>query len=161
METLARWIEDEHTQSAYRTLDTLTHPDAKTALRFWARRPADGIRIGRDGPSRAIARLLSHVAIYAPLADASDAVVHLAGSGLRQRFGRDVTGLLMSEIFSPEDFMVRLASMLNVIKTGEPRMAQIVHHAGDIEVLRLELFALPVTAPGGIDRWALTFAFYF
>ncbi|GAA0558372.1 PAS domain-containing protein [Rhizomicrobium electricum] len=161
MDTLARWIENENTESEYRAIDTLTHPDATTALRFWARRPQDGIRIGRDVPSRAIARLLSHVVVYTPLKDGSDAVVHLAGTGLRMRFGRDITGLKLSQIFVPEDFNVRLAALKDVIGRGEPRLAEVVHRTGDIEVLRLELLTLPVVAPNGQDRWALAFAFYF
>jgi hypothetical protein len=161
MDTLARWIENETTQSEYRVVDALRHPDAITALRFWARRPPDGLMIGRDVPSRAIARLLSHVAVYAPLPDGSDAKVHLAGSALRRRFGRDITGLMMSEVFIPEDFKVRMAAVNSVVGRGEPRLAEITHHAGDIEVLRLELLLLPVTAPNGIDRWALGFALYF
>jgi hypothetical protein len=161
MDMLARWIENENTVSEYRVIDALTHPDATTALRFWARRPQDGIRIGRDVPSRAIARLLSHMAIYAPLPDGSDAVVHLAGSGLRMRFGRDITGLKLSQIFVPEDFEVRRAALNDVIGRGEPRLAEIIHRTGDIEVLRLELLTLPVIAPNGKDRWALNIAFYF
>jgi hypothetical protein len=161
METLAHWIENEDTVSEYRAIDALSHPEATTALRFWARRPQDGLMIGRDVPSRAIARLLSHIAIYAPLADGSDAVVHLAGSGLRMRFGRDITGLMMSQVFLPEDFQVRLAAIKDVIKCGEPRLAEIVHRTGGLEILRLELLTLPVLAPNGKDRWALAFVFYF
>jgi hypothetical protein len=61
----------------------------------------------------------------------------------------------------PEDFEMRLAGLKDVIARGEPRLAGIVHRTGGIEVLRLELLALPVTAPNGKDRWVLTFAFYF
>lgn len=161
MDTLAQWIENENTVSEYRIIDTLSHPDAPTALRFWARRPHDGLRIGRDIPSRAIARLLSHVIVYAPFADGSNAMVHLAGSGLRMRFGRDITGLKLSQVFVPEDFQVRLAAINDVITRGEPRLAEIVHRASGIEVLRMEILALPVIAPNGNDRWVLTFAFYF
>jgi hypothetical protein len=161
MNTLARWIENENTVSEYRIIDTLSHPDGPTALRFWARRPQDGIRIGRDVPARAIARLLSHVIVYAPFADGSNAVVHLAGSGLRMRFGRDITGLKLSQVFIPEDFKVRLEALNDVMARGEPRLAEIIHRTGDIEVLRMELLTLPVIAPNGKDRWVLAFAFYF
>jgi hypothetical protein len=160
MTTLAHWIENETTTSEYRLIDALRHPDATTVLRFWARRPPDGLMIGRDIPSRSIAKLLSHVAIYAPFSNGNDAKVHLAGSALRRRFGRDITGLLMSDIFVPDDFRVRFAALKDVIRTGEPRLAEIVHRVGDIEILRLELLAIPVTAPNGVDRWAATFAFY-
>lgn len=161
MDTIARWIENEATQSAYRIIDALTHTDADAMLRFWAERPADGIRIGRDVPSHAIARQLATISLYAPLDDKPDARVHLAGEGLKRRFGRDITGRLMSELFSPADFKIRFAAIMDVITRGEPRLAEITHRIGSLEVMRLELLTLPVVAPNGIDRWALTVAFYF
>lgn len=160
MDTLARWIENETTTSEYRTVDALRHPDAITALRFWARRPPDGLRIGRDIPSRPIAKLLSGLVIYTPLADCSDARVHLAGSGLWRRFGRDITGLLMSQLLSPDDFRIRITEFREVIECGEPRLAEIIHSTAGIEVLRVDMLVLPVVAPNGTDRWIATFGFY-
>ncbi len=161
MDRLAEWIEGGMTQSEFVPIDTLTHPNAEAALQFWGERPGDGIHIGRDLPSRLIARLLSHVTIYEPLADRSDFKVHLAGSGMRHRFGRDITGETMSEIYSPSDFPVRYKTLLEVIAHNEPRMMRIIHRAGTVDVLKIELFQIPVVGPNGLDRWALTFVFYF
>jgi len=161
MDRLAEWIEGGMTHSEFVPIDALTHPNAKAALQFWAERPSDGIHIGRDVPSRLIARLLSHVTIYEPLPDGSDFKVHLAGSGIRHRFGRDITGETMAEIYSPEDMPVRFKTLQEVIATGEPRMTRITHRAGKVDVLKIELLQIPVVAPNGHDRWVLTFVFYF
>ena len=56
---------------------------------------------------------------------------------------------------------VERASRDRSIATGEPRMVRFVHHAGCVELMRLEVLVVPVVAPNGIDRWALVFAFYF
>jgi hypothetical protein len=161
MDTLARWIENGTTISHYRIVDALTHPGADAVLRFWAERPPGGIRIGHDIPSRSIAGQLGNILVYEMLKDRPDARVYLAGANLRRRFGRDITGLLMSELFTPDAFKVRFDALTTVLASGEPRLAEIVHTSGDIQVLRLELLALPAIAPNGVDRWALTFAFYF
>jgi hypothetical protein len=113
-------------------------------------------------PSRAIARLLSRVAICEPTPDGSDYRMRLIGSVVHQRLGRDVTGEYISEIFDePSEFQVRFNGLEEAIKTGEPRMMRIVYHAGSVELMCHELVVLPVTAPNGIDRWALVFVFYF
>lgn len=143
-------------------IEELIHRDAKLAMALWRDRKADGIRIGRDVPSRAIARLLSRIAICAPVADGEDYRIHLAGSAINHRFGRDITGERLSEIFDePSEFQARIDAMKESAATGEPRMMRIVHLAGSVELLRYELVVLPVTAPNGKDRWALVFAFYF
>lgn len=161
MDGLANWIEGGLTQSEFVPIDGLTHPNAEAALQFWAERPSDGIHIGRDVPSRLIARLLSHVTIYEPLSDGSDFKVHLAGSGIRRRFGRDITAETMAQIYSPSDMPVRLETLLEVVSCNEPRMTRITHRAGKVDVLKMELLQLPVVAPNGHDRWVLTFVFYF
>ena len=161
MDRLADWIEGGMTHSEFVRIDALTHPNATAALKFWDERPSDGIHIGRDVPSRMIARLLSHVTIYEPLPDSTDFRVHLAGSGIRHRFGRDITGETMAEIYNANDMPVRFKTLLEVVAHNEPRMTRIIHRAGKVDVLKIELLQLPVVAPNGVDRWVLTFVFYF
>jgi hypothetical protein len=161
MNCVTEWIENGETNACYRETASLTHPLAPIALRFWENRPADGIVIGRDIPSRAIATLLSHVVIYQPDEGRRDLRVHLSGTALRARFARDITGLMMSNLFGPDDFPVRFNTMMDVIDRDITRMACITHTVGDIEVFRLELLMLPVWSPDLRERWAAAFAFYF
>jgi hypothetical protein len=161
MSSAANWIASGEDQSEFRRVEALGHWQAPEAVRFWEQRPADGIVIGRDIPSRGIARLLNRVLIYEPSDERRDLKVHLAGSAIRYRFGRDVTGLRMSELFRPEEYPIRFRAVMEAIERNEPRMALITHGTKDFEVLRLELLMLPVIAPNGSDRWGLVFCFYF
>jgi hypothetical protein len=161
MNGLSEWIASDITQSEYRHIDTPSHPDALAVLEFWRDRPADGLRIGRDIPSRAVSHWLSHMVVNEPVDGGPDFRIHLAGEGLRVRFGRDITGERMTRLHGAEAFLARSADMCAVLETGEPRLAQVNYHAGHVEVLKLELAMFPVMAPNGIDRWVLTFVFYF
>jgi hypothetical protein len=160
MSCVVEWIENGEARSRFVSTDVLTHRLAPVAERFWAARPSDGIVIGRDIPSRPIAHLLSHIVIYQPVEDRSDLKVHLAGTAVRFRFSRDITGAMMSELFGPEDFPVRFRTLMEVIDKDEPRRACITHTAGGIEVFRLELLMIPVWSPGRSTRWAASFCFY-
>jgi hypothetical protein len=85
----------------------------------------------------------------------------LCGSGIRRRFGREITGELLSGLYRTEDLPPRFRGINDVVKSGEPSRARIIHMTGDVEVMKLELFQMPVTAPNGVDRWVLAFALYF
>lgn len=162
MEQFAVWIEHPKLETDIRSLDRLVHPDAELALNFWRSRAADGIRMGRDVPSRSIGRLLSHIAIMKPTADGADFKVHLAGTAIRHRFGRDISGEMLSEIYpDASSFTARLRTLKEAIAGDEPRMVRFAYNSGNVELMRLEVLVLPVVAPNGIDRWALVFAFYF
>jgi hypothetical protein len=161
MNKVADWIESGKTRAAYARVDALTHPDAVLAIDFWQARPADGIRMGRDVPSRAIARLLSRTAIYEPIDNGADFKVHLAGTNLRQRFGRDITGESITQLFSAGDLPGRHQTLKDIIALNEARMARIVHSIASVDVLTVELLQMPIIAVNGTDRWVLTFAFYF
>lgn len=162
MDRFAVWTGGGSTEAETLPIKAMAHPDAEMAMQFWRARPADGIHIGRDVPSRSIARLLSRIAVCEPLPDGSDYRVHLAGSTINQRIGYDIAGAYISEIFDdPSEFCVRLKGLNEALDSGEPRMMRIIHRAGSVELLRHEIVVLPVTAPNGKDRWALVFAFYF
>lgn len=142
-------------------VDDVVHPDAAVAMAFWRDRKADGIHIGRDVPSRAVARLLSRVVVCRPTDD-GDFRVHLAGGTINQRFQRDITGERVSELFSdPTDRTACLDGVNAAIATGQPHLVRVTRRAARVELLRNETVVLPATAPNGKDRWALVFAFYF
>ena len=161
MEKVADWIESGKTRANYAQVDRLSHPDAQQALRFWQERPVDGILMGRDIPSRSIARLLSRIVIYEPVDGGADFKVHLAGASIRHRFGRDISGESIALLFTAGDLPLRRDALNGVLMLNEPRMACIVHSVGKVEILKIELLQVPVTAPNGRDRWVLTFVFYF
>jgi len=145
----------------YEAIAAPTHPDAAKALAFWQARPADGIIIGRDLPSRAIASLLSHVIVHEPIDGGNDLKVRLAGTAVRRRFGRDITGCTLSELFPTDSFTYRLRSVMMAIETGEPQYADCQISNGNLDLLHSQLLILPVLSADRANKWAMTVVFFF
>ena len=145
----------------YTTLSEPAHPEAKKLLAFWNGRPADGLVIGRDVPSRGVASLLSNISIYEPIDEGRDFRVRVAGASIRRRFGRDITGKLFSELYPPEDFQHHLESTRQILESSQPKIIDSRLCSGNVEKLHLEVVILPVFAPNRIDKWVLAGLFYF
>ncbi len=148
-------------KTEYRTITTLAHPESPKALAFWDARPADGIIIGRDVPSRAIASLLSHVIVHEPIKGGSDLKVRVAGTAIRRRFGDDITGKTMADLFPTPDFPNRLQSVLTAIETDTPQLADCCISTSSFDILHSELVIMPVLAPDRVTKWGLTVVFFF
>ena len=148
-------------RTEYRPIEAPAHPQAAKVLAFWNARPADGIIVGRDVPSRAIASLLSHVIVHEPINGGSDLKVRVAGTAVRRRFGRDITGENMSKLFPAQTFPDRLKSVLTAIETGAPQFADCHLSNGSFEILHSELEILPVLARDRISKWAMTVVLFF
>lgn len=162
MNRFAGLIGNGTAQAEFVSIDRMIHPDAGLVAKFWDHRPADGIRIGRDVPSRSIARLLGRTVVCEPIDTGRDVRIRVAGHDVTRRFSRDIVRSPMSAIFTDRDeFDLRLRTVNEVVATGTPRMMRIVHRCGTVELLRQEAVALPATAPDGVSRWALVFALYF
>jgi hypothetical protein len=142
-------------------VDAPRHPDAQKLLAFWQARPADGIVMGRDIPSREIARLLSYIIITEPTEDRTDMRVRLAGASLLKRFGRDIKDLMFSELFSPEDFRDHLEKGLTAIETDQAVILDSRLVAGTVEKLHLEAVLLPIVASDRRKKLVLAGIFYF
>ncbi len=147
--------------SLYRPIENLTHPLADRVLAFWRDRPVDGIVIGRDVPSRAIASLLSRIIVHEPIDDGRDFKVRVAGSATSHRFGLDITGKTMSELFPTPDLLARRESVLQAMREGTPQFADSVLAFETGEKQHAELAILPVYAPNHIDVWAMTVCCFF
>ena len=153
--------EDIGIHTEYRPIAALTHPEAAKILAFWDARPADGLVIGRDVPSRAIASVLSHIIVHEPINGGSDLKVRVAGTAIRKRFGRDITGETLSKLFPTPSFPVRLKSVLTAIDTGTPQFADCQLSTGSLEILHSELVILPIFAPDRVSKWTMTVVFFF
>jgi hypothetical protein len=143
----------------YRPKALPSHPLAAQALAFWQARPADGLVIGRDVPSRAIAAQLNRIIVQEPIEGGSDLKVRLTGNVVRERFGLEMTGKSVSQLFS--DSAVRIALTMTAITTGEPCFADSILGNGSLEVLHSEHIILPVFAPNRTDKWAMTICCFF
>jgi hypothetical protein len=143
----------------YRPKAAPSHPLAAQALAFWQARPADGIVIGRDVPSRAIAAQLNRIIVQEPLDGGRDLKVRLTGNVVRERFGLEMTGKSVSQLFP--DSAVRIALAMTAIATGEPCFADSILGNGRLEVIHSEHIILPVFAPNHADKWAMTLCCFF
>jgi len=138
------------------------HPGARQLLDYWRERVADGgFVVGRDIPARRVVKLLPNVTVYEPLADGSDLRVRLAGGAIRRRFGKEIKGRYMSELFSPEDFKRHHEDSREVLRSGAPAFVDSrLLRENNLE-MHLEVVILPVTAPDKISPWLLIGLFYF
>ncbi|MDE1987787.1 MAG: PAS domain-containing protein [Alphaproteobacteria bacterium] len=145
----------------FRALEVPTHPRALEFLAFWNARAEDGIVIGRDVPSRRIAGLLSHLIVFEPTDGGSDCRVRLAGDSIRLRFDRDITGMLMSELFPPAQFREHIATTHAVIGSQTPVILDSRLTNGAVEKMHLEVVILPAISPDRVANWTLVGLFYF
>jgi hypothetical protein len=154
-----------HTPTNWRdefaTLAEPRHPASKRLLTFWERRPADGLIVGRDFPSRVIADLLSNVTLWEPAQAGTDFRVRLAGVSVCRRFGRDIKGALFSELFSPDDFRHHLAETRELMLTDKAKVVESRLFDGNVQRLHQEVVILPVLAPNRSDQWVLVGLFFF
>lgn len=160
MAEVSDWIASDITVGDYERLTVPSHPEAVAVMAYWEQHAAQGLRIGRDIPSHAVAHWLSHMSVNEPIPGGCDFKIRLAGEAVKVRFGRDVTGERLTRLFGAAEFLPRSADLCDVIAHGCPHLARVHYHAGNVDILNVELVMLPVTAPNGVDHWALTFAFY-
>ena len=159
------WGEVDNRAPDYRErsarLDAPKHPGAVLTLRVWQERGgADGFRVGRDIPSRALSRVLRNLAVYEPIDGARDFRVRIAGTAFYRRFGRDVTGERFSELFDPEVFAHNRAILAQTIESGVPTVIEYECAQGSRVPVHHECLLLPVRSPDGAARWALTGLFF-
>jgi hypothetical protein len=138
-----------------------TLPGAKRFVEFWHLRQPAGVMVGRDVPSRAIAPLLSSLIVYEPVDDGRDWRIRLAGAALLRRFGRDVTGSLISELYPQDHFLILRRRALLVMHLNLPQLDDVVIRSGERTLLHFETVHVPVYAPDGITRWDMAGYFYF
>jgi hypothetical protein len=136
------------------------HRGARLLLDVWREREAQGrFVVGRDVPSRGLARVLSGLVLYEPL-QTGDFRVRLAGHALHRRFGRDVTGETLSRLLDEAQFIQHACQMRALLMNGEPFVLEVrLMEEGRLK-LCYELVALRVFAPDGKTPWVLSGLFF-
>jgi len=117
-----------------------------------------GFVIGRDVPSRQLSGILRNLAIFEP--EVSDFRVRLAGTAFLRRFGRDITGLKLSEIFKQPNFEFHRDSMAEIVKTGVPSALDVKLKRKKRTILHCEALRLPVISPDRKGTWILSGLFF-
>lgn len=141
------------------------HPSSCILIDYWnSCEERGGMRTGRDIPNRALSKVLANVAVTEPVDDWRDGRMRLVGSALTNRFGRDITGVLISDLFVYDDPQM-LAMMLGGAKAAttkrRPGIATDRVLLEGLEKMRNEVVVLPVLSPDGETLWALTGTFQF
>lgn len=145
----------------FEEIAALTHDDAIALLAYWQeRRAAGGFAMLREVPSKAIARFMKHLVVLEPLPNRSDFKYRIAGMILRERLGRDVTGMTISDVFDAEPARGLIAATRKVIDTDAPVFQRLHVRGMFAEVRRPELVQLPVRSIDGTEIWVLVGVFY-
>ena len=121
----------------------------------------DGFVVGRDVPSRQLGGILRNLAVFEPLDDCGDFRVRLAGTAFLRRFGRDITGLKLSEIFQKSVFERHCADMTKIVRTGAPLSYDVKLLRGRRTFLHAEALRLPAQSADRTSTWVLTGLFYY
>jgi hypothetical protein len=111
-------------------------------------------------PSRPIASVLRSLALYEPIEGLADFRVRLAGTAFMRRFGKDVTGLKLSEIYDPPSLAVQRGNLAEVIASNEPFIWNVSVARDSRQFLRYEAVRLPVLSPDRKERWVMGGIFY-
>ncbi|MDA8093274.1 MAG: PAS domain-containing protein [Betaproteobacteria bacterium] len=138
------------------------HPDAAAFLVTWREHThSRDVVIGKDIPSRPFARFLGNLMIAETIDDDTDCRIRLAGSSLRQRYKREVSGRRLSELFSPPIAADNLARLRKVRETG----GAFIHAAAvmpDVAPpLYYEVLLLRALAPNETAMWNIIGIFTF
>ncbi len=121
----------------------------------------DGFVVGRDVPARQLGGILRNLAVFEPLDDCRDFRARLAGTAFLRRFGRDITGFKLSEIFQEPILEGYRAQMAEVVKSGAPLALDVKLQRGKRAFLHAELLRLPVQSADRTSTWVLSGLFYY
>ncbi|HEY0301533.1 MAG TPA: PAS domain-containing protein [Rhizomicrobium sp.] len=136
------------------------HPGARLLIDEWRRLDAmGGFIVGIHVPSRRLASVLGGLSLYEPLDDGRDFRVRLAGTAVLRRFGRDTTGLTLSQIFAGAQFTYHRALLRRVQKSGEPFFLDVQKLHEGRRHLRFEILGLRVFSPDCRHSWIMTAQF--
>lgn len=131
-----------------------SHPEARKFLAVWRKHAAGvDIKIGKDIPSRAFARFLTNLMIVEPIEGGSDCRIRLAGTLVRRRYGREVSGERLSALFSRDTFEQNLARMKAVRETGTPLVLAGTLEHEDATPLNFEVIILRARAAKDDAIW--------
>ncbi len=98
-------------------------------------------------PSREMGKFLSNIIIVEPIGDWEDSHVRLAGQILMLRFGRDVTGMRGSEVFSdnPKGHQMLCDASRKAVVTRKPFFVDSRVMRNGEKLMHLESLQLPHT----------------
>jgi hypothetical protein len=117
--------------------------------------------MGRDIPSRPLAGLLHSIMVTEPIDNRTDFRIRLAGTALRRRWGREITGLRFSDLFSAETLVIQIEETSQVLESGQPAMMDVKEVEAGVTRFHREAILLRIFAPDKVTHWIMAGVFYF
>jgi hypothetical protein len=150
-----------HLRETVLPIPSPVHLGSKLLHELWSElQKKGGLVVGRDVPSRHVSEILRNLAIFEPVDCANDFRARLVGTGFMRRFGKDVTGLRLSQIFCEAGFERHRNVMAETVRSGEPSAFDVKLRRGNRTVLHCEILKLPVFSPDRRSTWILKGLFY-
>lgn len=129
----------------------------KEVLRIWTELQKDGIAHLRDLPSRHMATYLQNIIVWEPVEDWKDARVRLMGSALVFRFGGNIKGKLMSDVFSHIEKPQHVGMVRAAMRKGTPTFVKSTIRCGNMDLMKLELLLAPIRDVGNGQTLAMVY----
>ena len=143
-------------------LTTPRHPQARALLSHWHEEHArGGFIVGIHIPSRRLAKLLPSLSLHEPVDGGRDFHTRLAGSLLLRRFGRDISGRRLTQLFGPRRLAFHRGLMQRTMRGGEPFVLDVRAVRDGLTRLHFELIGLQVFSPDCRHPWILSGHFHF
>ena len=147
-------------QERFTILDAPKHSGAELLHSLWQRKRAEGgFVVGRDIPSRELSSVLRNLAVYEAIERGMDFRVRIAGTAFYRRFGEDVTGKRLSELFDARMFKAIRARLNSTLASARPTSVEIERMQGGNSG-NFEILMLPVSAPSRTAHWVLVGMFF-
>jgi hypothetical protein len=138
-----------------------TQYGALLLLDHWRSRDTrGGFVVGRDVPSRELAPVLRNLALYEPIEDGADFRIRLAGTAFLRRFGRDITGLKLSDVYETKHLDAERENLAEVIRSRKPYIVDAKIKREERIYMRFEILRLRVLSPDRKDAWVMGGLFY-
>jgi hypothetical protein len=138
----------------YHILAEPLHPLAVAFLRAWREVSATRELVtGKDIPSHLFVRFLSNLMTVEPIEGDTDGRIRVAGSALRNRYGRDVTGARFSQLHTSPGAADNLMRLREVRRTGTPIVFGATIIRARAPALCYETLLLRILAPDEHTYW--------
>lgn len=135
------------------------HEGARQLLDYWrACRARGDFVMGSEVPAAAIARFMKNLIVLAP--DNTSFRLRLVGNVLNERLGRDVSDMLVSEIYAEPAARAFEAALNETIVTDAPVFRTVRVRGLLDDVRRPEVILLPMRSPDRAASWVLAGVFY-
>jgi hypothetical protein len=138
-------------------LAVAAHRDTRLLLDTWRRLDASGgFIVGIHIPSRSLVSTLGGLSLYEPVDGGRDFRVRLAGSSLLRRFGRDIGGALLSQVFDRSALGFHKSRMRQAQRCGTPFLYRADKRWEGQPHLAFEIVGMRVYSPDCRDPWIMT-----